>query len=278
MSNKGTASLTSITATITGTNASSFTKTTTCTATLAAGASCIYSVTFKPGGSGAASATLSIVDSEGTFPVALSGDAQATSISPSPLAFGTVVDGVSKALTTTLTNKGTAALTSISASVTGTNAANFVETTTCGTTLAAGASCVYTVTYKPTGSGAQTATLNVKDNEGTFPVALSGSAQASSISPASLAFGSVARGSTELLNTVLTNKGTASLTLSTASITGTNAANFTFTTTCGSTLGVGSSCSYTVTFKPTTSASESATLNIKDNEGTFPVALAGTGH
>ena len=120
----------------------------------------------------------------------------------------------------------------------------------------------------------------MKDDEGTFAVPLSGTAQSTSISPTSLAFGTVSEGSSKTLSTMVTNKGTATLTSISATVTGTNASNFTFTTTCGTTLAAGSSCSYSVTFKPTTTSAESGTLNIKDNENTspgFPVSLSGTG-
>ena len=60
-------------------------------------------------------------------------------------------------------------------------------------------------------------------------------------------------------------------------MTGTKSADFTFTTTCGTTLAVGASCTYTVTFKPSIAGAESASLNVTDNEGTFGVALSGTG-
>jgi len=250
----------------------------TCTGTLAAGANCAIGLTFKPTASGAVEGSLAVKDNDTTSPqlIPVKGTGIGTSLSPTSLAFGTVIDGSSSTLSTTLTNKGTATITSISASISGTNASNFTVTT-CGTTLAAGASCTYTVTYKPTGTGAQSATLTVRDNEGSFPVSLSGTAQSTSISPTSLAFGTVTKGSTKALSTTVTDKGTAALTMSTATVTGTNAADFTFTTTCGSSLAASSSCSYTVTFKPSTTSSESATLNIKDNEGSFPVSLTGTG-
>ena len=276
LSNVGTGTLTSIAAAVTGSTDLSFT--TTCGSTLAAGQTCTYTVTFKPTGSGAISGTLTITDDEGSFPVALSGTAEATSISSTSLAFGAVTKGSSKAVSTTVTNKGTASLTIDTAVISGTNASDFTFTTTCGSTLAAGSSCTYTVAFKPTGEGAESATLTLKDNEGSFPVSLSGTAQSTSISPTTLAFGTVTKGSTKSLSTTVTNKGATNLTMGTATVTGTNATDFTFTTTCHSTLAAGSSCSYTVTFKPSTTSSESATLSVKDNEGSFPLGLTGAGH
>jgi sugar lactone lactonase YvrE len=278
LSNAGTASLTLSTATVTGANASDFTFTTTCGSTLAAGAFCYYTVTFKPTGAGAESATLNVTDNEGTFPVSLNGSTTSTSVSPASLLFGTVIDGSSTTLNTSVTNEGTASLTSISASVAGAGASYFTFTTTCGTTLAAGASCTYTVKFQPAGSGAETASLNITDNQGTFPVSLTGTAQATSISPSSLPFGAVAAGSSKTLSTTVTNLGTAALTSISATVTGNDPGEFTFTTTCGSTLAAGSSCTFSVTFTPTTAAEQTATLDIKDNENSspgFPVSLSG---
>jgi hypothetical protein len=60
--------------------------------------------------------------------------------------------------------------------VTGTNATDFTETSTCSTSLAAGGSCATNVTFKPTAKGARSATLKVTDNaqSATQSVSLSG--------------------------------------------------------------------------------------------------------
>jgi len=50
----------------------------------------------------------------------------------------------------TLKNTGTAILTISSIAITGTNAGNFAQTHTCGSSLAAGASCGISVTFRPT--------------------------------------------------------------------------------------------------------------------------------
>jgi hypothetical protein len=76
----------------------------------------------------------------------------------------------------TLQNTGTALLTISGISVTGAQASNFVETNTCGSSLAAAGSCTITVTFAPTVAGAQSATLQVADNAAGSPqtVPLSG--------------------------------------------------------------------------------------------------------
>jgi len=100
----------------------------------------------------------------------------------------------------------------------------------------------------------------VKDSDTTSPqlIPVKGTGIATSVSPTSLAYDAVTKGSTKVLSTTVSNKGTAALSISAGTVSGTNAADFTFTTTCGSSLAAGSlcSCSYTVTVKPSTTRSE----------------------
>jgi hypothetical protein len=88
--------------------------------------------------------------------------------------------------TITLTNTGTGALTISSVALSGTNASLFVLSTLssgqCGSTLAAGASCVEVIGFEyPLASGTYTATLTFADNAtaGNQTVALTGTALAS---------------------------------------------------------------------------------------------------
>jgi fibronectin type 3 domain-containing protein len=64
----------------------------------------------------------------------------------------------------TITNTGTIAVAFSSITITGTNALDFSQTNTCGTTLAAGANCTVNVSFGPTATGARSATLTVADN------------------------------------------------------------------------------------------------------------------
>jgi len=48
-------------------------------------------------------------------------------------------------------------------------ASDFAETNTCSTSVAAGASCFITVTFKPLAAGARTAAVSVSDNGGGSP-------------------------------------------------------------------------------------------------------------
>src|SRR2546426_1128375 len=53
--------------------------------------------------------------------------------------------------------------------ISGFNASNFAQTHTCGSSLAAGASCTISVTFKPTASGTRSAALSVTDNAAGSP-------------------------------------------------------------------------------------------------------------
>jgi hypothetical protein len=275
--NKSTAAITFTS--VTSNNSQFAVTANTCTGSIAAAKTCVISLTFTPSSVGVQKANITVVDSDYTSPqlIPLRGTGDGTSLSASSLAFGNVVVGSTGVLSVTLSNIGTATLTTISSSVTGTNMADFTRTTTCGATLAAGANCTYTVTFKPSKSGAESASLTIKDNEGSFPVTLSGTGLGTSLSPSSLSFGTITKGTTTTLTETLKNAGTATLTTISANVTGTNATDFTFTTTCGTTLAAAASCTYSVTFKPSIVGAESASLNVTDNEGTFPIALSGSG-
>ena len=53
--------------------------------------------------------------------------------------------------------------------ITGTDAGDFAQTHTCGSSLAPGASCGIRVTFKPTASGTRMADLSVTDNAAGSP-------------------------------------------------------------------------------------------------------------
>ena len=84
--------------------------------------------------------------------------------------------------------------------------------------------------------------------------------------PLSLTFGQQTIGTTSPAQIVmLTNTGTATLTLSSISITGANASDFAETNTCGPTLAPNDNCQVSVTFTPTAAGSRTAALSITDN-------------
>ena len=102
-----------------------------------------------------------------------------------------------------------------------------------------------------------------------------------SLSPTSLTFASQVSGtSSAAQTTTLSNTGTAALSITGAGIhiTGANAADFTQTNPCGTSVAAKSNCVISVVFKPSaTAGAEAATLNITDNAAGSPqqVQLSG---
>ena len=68
--------------------------------------------------------------------------------------------------TVTLTNTGSTSLSIHGIAVTGVNFGDFVETTTCGSSLPAHTSCAIQVRFLPAATGAREAFLRVRDDGG----------------------------------------------------------------------------------------------------------------
>jgi hypothetical protein len=296
LTNSGTASMTISGVSITGSNASSFSETNNCGTTLAVNASCTATVTFKPAATGALAASVSFADNAANSPqtVSLSGTGAApvtiaATVSPTSLTFpSTAIGAASASQTVTLTNTGTGPLTFTSSpTITGTYGPLFHGASSCGgnATLAVGASCLTTFTFDPTAAGTFTATLSFNDNAPNSPqtLILTGTGAGIpvvSLSPTSLSFASTYIGSTSAAQVVtLKNTGTGPLAISSVSFTGTSAAVYAQTNTCGTSLAVSGSCTISVTFNPTAVGATSASLSIADNAATTAqtVTLTGTG-
>jgi len=181
LSNTGNAALSITSLALTGTNASDFAQTNNCAASVAAGTNCTISVTFTPSASGSRTASVSITDNASGSPQTVSlsgtGTAAVASLSPTSLAFGNQpADMTSSAQTVTLSNTGNAALSITSLALTGTNASDFDQSNTCGSSLAAGTNCTIAVMFTPSVTGAEAASLSISDNASGSPqtVPLSG--------------------------------------------------------------------------------------------------------
>lgn len=80
--------------------------------------------------------------------------------------FGTVKVGKkSKAVTYRITNKGKAVLKNLKIAATGPNKGDFAMTKPGASTLAAGKSTTFTITFKPTGKGTRNATIKIASND-----------------------------------------------------------------------------------------------------------------
>jgi hypothetical protein len=231
LSNPGNATLNISSIVLAGANPSDFTQTNTCGTALAASSSCTISVTFTPASASAFGATVLISDNASTSQqsAALTGTGAPVPVpqavlNPTSLTFpSTTVGSSATTQPVTLSNPGTAALAITGISMTGANATSFAETNTCGTSLAAGASCTVTVSFTPTAAGSLTASLSVADNATGSPqtAALTGTGIASTFTVnSSTAAASVQPGSVAVYNLTVVPVGGSYNNLVTLSATG----------------------------------------------------------
>jgi hypothetical protein len=265
----------------------------TCGDSLAPDASCTVGVVFEPTAAGILLGTLFIRHSEmaTAVTIALSGTGVAApapiiTLDTTALEFGNqVVDTSSTPQTVNVSNSGSAELDFTSIAVTGANAPDFTLGGSCavGTGLPPGSGCTVTVVFMPLAVGARSATLSLASNasNGSASVALSGTgtataAPAVTLSPSSVAFGSVAVGQSAAPRAVrLTNSGTASLSIQSIQVSG----PFTQTNDCPSSLAARASCTLSAVFTPVAVGATQGTLSVASDAPGSPhgVALSGTG-
>jgi hypothetical protein len=200
-------------------------------------------------------------------------------LSLTSLSFGAVVLGTSSpAKTVTLTNVGTTTLTMSGIAITGTNAGDFAQTHTCGSSLAAGASCTVSVAFKPTQIGNRSGTLSVTDNAPGSPqtVSLSGTGTEVALSPTSLRFACF-RHNFPVPHCVCITSQTATLTNvghTTLNISGiATSGPFSQTNSCDGSVATGGSCSINVRWSPGVGEFEPGSVSISDNGGASPQML-----
>ena len=261
---------------------------------LASGASCQIAIAFIPTVAGAITGTLTLGDnslnhSSATQAVSLAGTGvsgtPAANLNPTSLTFASQTVGTSSApQTVTLSNSGTAALNISNLSLGGSNASDFLFTTTCQSVLATSASCTITVTFKPMLSGTRTASISVLDTALSSPqtLTLTGTGVGGatpSLNVAQLQFGSQVLSTAAAGQTVtLSNSGTSTLSIYGVALSGVNAADFwLMATTCGTTLAASASCTITVQFLPLAIGTRSAALLVSNSSGNASLSAALTG-
>ena len=207
------------------------------------------------------------------------GDLPVVLLSTTNLTFGAQLDGTrSAAQLVTLTNSGPVTL-NISSIVASTD---FVAKNNCGSSVPAGASCTIKVAFNPSAEGVLTGSVTITDDAGDSPqtIALTGIGTVVQVTPPALNFGDQAVGTTsDPLTATITNTGSAALHIFGVGVSGPNFGDFVATTTCGSQLPAGGSCTIDVTFTPTAKGGRHAVLKIVDDGGASPqpVHLTGTG-
>ena len=256
---------------------SDFHQTNTCGSSLAPGAYCSISVTFKPTQIGPRTASVTIADNGIGSPqtVALSGTGvvsgpDATLSGPSPIFATQLLGTISAAQSVTLTNYGTTTLSITSIGFNGTNPGDFAQTDTCGTSVLAGASCTVSVTFTPMGINTRTASLSIKDNAPGSPqiVSLSGTGTVVKFVPTSLVFCTLGCGP-QTKPVTLTNVGKITLHITSVTIT----EDFSQTNNCKSGLAAGASCTVSVT-EHADFIFDYGALAINDDGGGSPQAVS----
>jgi trimeric autotransporter adhesin len=276
--NTGTVPVTINAPMVTGANPSSFPVSQQC-GTLQVGGSCSLVFYGAPVQYGYLSATVTVADSTGTVQQTLQlqdfGQADPPTATPSPLTFpDTQVGTQSGSLPVVMSAFNNDAIT---ASVQG----PFV--------LTQGSSCSHTpctlyIAFAPAATGSLTGYLSFNDAiynvvGSSVYLAGTGGVPAAGLSASSLTFGLRSVGTTSIAQPVmLTNIGNATLNLSSLSLTGANLGDYVLTNGCGSSISVGGSCNFTISFSPTATGTRTANVQIISNSATSPdlVTLTGT--
>jgi hypothetical protein len=156
-----------------------FSETNDCPTSLEIGWVCFIQVTFQPTAAGTATGAVLVTDTAAKSPqkVVLAGVGTVITISPVAVNFGDETVGTMSAVAQiTLTNLGTSAVSIGAIGLTGSNPGDFKTANNCGKSIAADGSCIIKVAFKPTATGARSASVSISDNGGGSPqsVALTG--------------------------------------------------------------------------------------------------------
>jgi hypothetical protein len=286
ITNTGNVSLGIGTITISGTNASEFTKSNdNCdSATVTPGGTCTLQVTFSPTSLGSKSATLSIPsnDPDGTTNVALTGTglANEVNVSPTSLAFGNVVIGQTRNLDITVTNQGNDDLTISSVGLAG-SGFSLIQTIANNTVISGGGNATITVRLTSSAETSYTGAVTINSNdtdEPTVTVTLSGAGVTTPTAHITIApSGTISFGNNDIDETsdnttnaiTVTSDGSLDLTIGTVVLSDTTNYTKTADTCSGATVPYSGSgtCQITVKFNPTTVGTKAATVTIPSNNG-----------
>ena len=187
-------------------------------------------------------------------------------ISPNAVSFGNLAVGQSVTKTVTVTNSGAEMLTVSGISVAGTGFT--ASGPKLPISLSAGQSASISAVFKPTAGVADTGTITIASNADGSPslIALSGTgttAAALSATPKSIAFGSVAVGSTATETVHLENTGSEAATISKMAFSGTGVSVSGMTVPMN--LASGQTVNLTVTYKPVSAGTLTGTVSITSN-------------
>ncbi len=261
---------------------------------LAPGASCTLVVRFQPTTAGAKSSSANVSASPGGAASAnLAGTGLAPAqlqLSPASRDFGSVVVGEQSAPTLfTITNAGGVTSGVVDGVFLAPDGSQFIvdlALTTCGVTLAPGASCTTAVRFAPTSPGTKTSTARVSATPGgTVDAALAGTGIAAAalvMSPTLADFGAVVVGETSSpVSFTITNVGGVTSGVVDGVFLPPDNSQFIVDvalTTCGVTLAPSASCITAIRFAPTSTGTKTSTGHVSATPGgSVDAALTGTG-
>jgi hypothetical protein len=198
-------------------------------------------------------------------------------LNPAGLVFSAQsLNTTSQSQTVTVTN-GDNPQTISSIVISGANAGDFAETTTCGSALAVGANCTITVSFTPTAPGLRKASLTITDSAPGSPqvLNLSGNTSTVTLSSSSLAFGFQQVGIPSAPQAVtVTNSGSTALLISSISASG----DFSETDDCvKAALQPNTNCVIQVTYTPSAAVGSIGAVTLTDNGSGSPQVILATG-
>jgi len=260
--------------------------------TVAAGKSAPIVARFAPATAGALAGNISITanTNPSVTSIALSGNGTTAgqpviAISPGSLSYGAVAVGQDVGQLTMISNLGSGPLTVSNISVSGIGYS--ITGVTLPVTVDAGRNLTFIAHLDPTAPGTILGGLTFANNSATsslvIPMSGFGVSPQSpgqpglTTSPASISFGNVTIGAPNSQTIVLQNNGTASLTISQATVSG---AGFTISgLAIPATIAAGSSTTFNVAFGPNAAGAVSGSVSVVSNAAGSPTAipLSGTG-
>jgi len=251
-----------------------------CGTSLPAQGSCSISVKYTPTSISNNTGRIQVALAGGQFtevPMTGAGEGAVLAVGPASVDFGTVMlPGVTAKRSVSLSNKGNAVLTGIEISKA--DARLSVDSSKCGPTLAASASCVLTIEYAPGATGSFETNLKVTSaNGGEATVAVKGAAVRVSATPTALTFPSTWVGQSAADQAVtVTNEGTSPLTIDGLGVSA-GQEHFNQSNNCGPALAAGASCSILVRYTPAAEGTHQGALAlVSAGVPLVQVSLAGT--
>jgi Abnormal spindle-like microcephaly-assoc'd, ASPM-SPD-2-Hydin len=245
------------------------------------GQSMNFTAQFSPTSAGNASGSISVSSNAPNSPMTIAvtgtGAQPGLGSSPATISFGNVPVGTNGTASVSLSNTGTANVTISQARATGTGFS--ITGLAAGLTIQPGQNASFTAQFSPTSTGNASGSISVSSNAPNSPMTISvtgtGTQPGLGSSPSAVNFGGIVVGNNGSATVNLSNTGTASVTISQASVTGTG---FTISgLAAGLTIQPGQNAKFTAQFSPASSGNASGSISVSSNAPNSPMTIALTG-